>query len=67
MLEKLKNSWKSRTVWLSGLMMILSAIQVNLINIAPLVDDKTYSIIALVVSFLLIILRFDTDKSLDKK
>lgn len=67
MLQKFKNCWKSRTVWVGSALVILSAIQTSLIDLSAVMDPKTYGLVTFGLSMLIIGLRFDTSKSLDEK
>ena len=67
MLQKLKNSWKSRTVWAGTILLVLSAIQTNMIDLTAVMDPKTYGLVTFVLSMVIIALRFVTSKPLDEK
>lgn len=67
MLQKLKNAWKSRTVWTGTILLVLSAIQTNMIDLAAVMDPKIYGLVTFVLSVVIIALRFVTNKPLDEK
>jgi len=67
MLQKLKNAWKSRTVWVGSVLVILSAAQANMIDLSAIMDPKTYGLVTFVLSMVIIALRFVTSKPLDEK
>lgn len=67
MLQKLKNCWKSRTVWVGSALLFLSAVQSNMIDLTAVMDPKTYGLVTFVLSIVIIALRFVTDKPLDEK
>jgi len=67
MLQKLKNAWKSRTVWIGSIATFLSAMQANMVDLAPALEPKTYAIAMFSLSMVQVFLRFDTAKPLDEK
>ena len=67
MLQKLKNSWKSRTVWIGSIATFLSAMQANMVDLAPALDPKHYAMAMFGLSMAQVFLRFDTNKPLDEK
>ncbi len=67
MWNKLRHCWKSRTVWIGSVMAVLSAMQANMVDLAPIIDGKTYGIIMFILAMLQVVLRFDTSKGLEDK
>lgn len=65
--NKLKNCWKSRTVWIGSIMTFLSAVQANMVDLAPALDPKHYAMAMFGLSMAQVFLRFDTSKSLEDK
>ena len=67
MLNKIKNAWKSRTVWATGLLTALAAIQLNLTMLEPVMSSQLYAWVNFGMAMLLMWLRFVTTKPLDEK
>jgi len=67
MFEKLKNCWKSRTVWVGSIAALLSAVQMIMPDLAPVLEPQTFTLVMFALSMTLVLLRFVTDKPLDEK
>lgn len=67
MKKKLLGMWHSRTMWLSGFLVILGAVSDNSSYIQDLLDPKVYSISMFIIGILLAYLRATTTKPLDDR
>ena len=67
MKKLLQGAWKSRTMWLSGFLVILGAISDNSTYIQDLIDPKVYSISMFVIGIVLAYLRATTNRPLEER
>jgi hypothetical protein len=71
MLEKIKKSWKSWTIWFNGIALAIIAglpsVQEAVPQLQPYVDAKLYKQVMVAVIAANILLRFKTNKPLEAK
>lgn len=66
-MKKIKNIWKSKTIWASSVLAIMAAIQANLTLLEPVMSNETYGLVSFGFAMVLFFLRFVTNKPLEEK
>lgn len=65
--DKLKNWYKSKTMWFAFVLVILSTIQLTFGLFVSLVSPQIYAWLTMLIAIAVATLRFVTDKPLDEK